>query len=72
MARSGQQDFDFFHGKWRVRHRRLRERMAASNDWQEFDGVCICRCTLGGLGNFDDNIVDFTRGPVSRNDHTIF
>jgi hypothetical protein len=58
MNNLGWRDFDFFHGKWRVAHRRLVERLAGSNEWQEFGGICICQPTLGGRGNFDDNILD--------------
>ncbi len=27
-------DFDFYWGKWRVHHRRLKERLAGSDEWQ--------------------------------------
>ena len=32
-------DFDSFLGKWQVRHRSLRKRLAGSNDWEEFAGT---------------------------------
>ena len=32
-------DFDFLHGDWRVRHRRLRVRLAACTEWVDFDGT---------------------------------
>jgi len=51
-------DFDFFMGRWRVRHRRLKERLAGCGEWVEFDGTCEARKILGGLGNTDDNILD--------------
>ena len=62
MDDQGWQDFDFFHGKWRVAHRRLVERLAGSTDWQEFGGICVCHPTLGGRGNFDDNVLDLPDG----------
>jgi hypothetical protein len=62
MADEGWRDFDFFHGKWSVRHRRLKERLAGSRGWQEFGGTCICQPTLCGLGNFDDNILELPDG----------
>ena len=31
-------DWDWLIGNWDVRHRRLKERLAGSNDWQEFAG----------------------------------
>ncbi len=41
-------DFDFQIGFWRVKHRRLKERLAASDDWEEFDGASDMRTVLGG------------------------
>ena len=55
---SGENDFDFFIGNWRVHHRRLKERLAANQDWVEFDGTCTSRKILGGLGNMDDNVLN--------------
>jgi hypothetical protein len=55
-------DFDFFIGKWRVRHRRLRARLADSQDWQEFEGTSEARLVLNGQGNVDDNIIDLPGG----------
>jgi hypothetical protein len=46
-------DFDFLHGTWTVHHRRLRDRMVGSDDWEEFDGTTVCAPILGGLGNFE-------------------
>jgi hypothetical protein len=31
-------DFDFLDGAWRVRHRRLRQRLAGSAEWDELTG----------------------------------
>lgn len=56
------QDFDFFHGDWHVRHRRLRERLAGCDDWVEFDGTCRTRSLLGGAGNVDDNVLALPDG----------
>jgi hypothetical protein len=50
-------DFDFFFGEWRVRHRRLKRRLANANDWEEFDGVSRCIPLLGGLANLNDSLV---------------
>lgn len=55
-------DFDWLHGAWRVRHRRLKTRLAGSREWQEFDGTCVCQPLLGGLGNVDDNWLDLPAG----------
>ncbi|HEY6940832.1 hypothetical protein [Dokdonella sp.] len=51
-------DFDFLHGRWIVRNRRLRERLVGCADWDAFDGVQACRPILGGLGNEDEFITD--------------
>jgi hypothetical protein len=44
-------DFDFEFGAWRVRHRRLRERLVGCTDWEEFPGTSETRPVLGGHGN---------------------
>jgi hypothetical protein len=55
-------DFDFLFGSWKVRHRRLVERLAGSTEWQEFDGTCVTAPLLNGLGNVDDNWLDIPSG----------
>ena len=55
-------DFDFLHGRWRVRHRRLKERLAGSTEWQEFDGTAHNWPTLDGAGNVDDNLLELPAG----------
>jgi hypothetical protein len=62
-GRSGAGDFDFFIGRWRVRHRRLNERLAGCNDWTEFNGTCETRKILAGLGNVDDNYLGLPGDP---------
>jgi hypothetical protein len=47
-------DFDFLMGNWRVRHRRLKERLAGCAEWDEFEGRSAARKILGGAGNFDE------------------
>jgi hypothetical protein len=51
---AGARDFDFLLGSWRVRNRYLRERLAGSDDWEEFDATSIVRPLVGGLGNEDE------------------
>jgi hypothetical protein len=51
-------DFDFLHGHWYVRNRRLRERLVGSTEWDSFDGVQACRPILGGFGNEDELVSD--------------
>ena len=55
-------DFDFLMGRWRVLHRRLRERLAGCHEWQEFDGTCHAQTLLGGQGNIDDNVLNLPAG----------
>ena len=55
-------DFDFLIGSWKVRHRRLKERLAHSTNWEEFDGTCTMRPLLGGFGNVDDNVLELPDG----------
>jgi hypothetical protein len=61
-ATDGAGGFDFLHGAWTVRHRRLVERLAGCDEWQEFGGSIDCRPLLGGLGNIDDNLIDLPAG----------
>lgn len=66
---STQHDFDFLFGHWQVRNRRLRERLAGSDDWEEFDARVECRPVLGGLGNcetFETGWRDGYRGLALR------
>ena len=56
--------FDFQTGHWRVRHRRLKERLAGCTEWDEFDGTCEARPILGGLGNIEDNMLNFPGGEL--------
>lgn len=55
---SGAADFDFFVGSWRVTHRRLKNRLAASHEWVEFAGTAVMQKTMDGLGNMDDNLLE--------------
>jgi len=56
------QDWAWLYGDWRVQHRRLRERLASSTQWDEFAGTCTCWPTMSGLGNCDDNWLDLPAG----------
>ena len=48
------QDFDFFMGRWNVHNRRLTERLAGSDEWEEFESTSVAHPILGGLGNEDE------------------
>ncbi|HEX4157934.1 MAG TPA: hypothetical protein VHY79_05620 [Rhizomicrobium sp.] len=55
-------DFDFLIGKWRVHHHRLKERLAGSTEWVEFEGTLDMRPTMDGQGNVDDTVIDLPSG----------
>lgn len=49
----GARSFDFLEGSWRVANRRLRLRLAGSDDWEEFEASMENSPVLGGWGNVD-------------------
>jgi hypothetical protein len=53
QVRSTVRDFDFWMGRWSVRNRWLRERLAGSTEWEEFGASVVARPTLDGTGNED-------------------
>ncbi|HEY5850296.1 MAG TPA: hypothetical protein VIT62_05975 [Lysobacter sp.] len=57
-------DWDFLVGSWKVSHRRLRERLVGSNQWDEFGGTLVNWPVLGGKGNIGDNVMAFPSGTV--------
>lgn len=61
---SSANDFDFWNGTWHGRNRRLRERLAGCEEWDEFEGICIARPLLAGLGNMDEFRTDYNGGLV--------
>ena len=66
-------DFDFIIGDWRVRHRRLKTRLAGCDEWIEFEGTSTTRRILGGFGNLEDNALDLPEGAsISLNSVRLF
>lgn len=63
-ARDGARDFDFLTGRWRVRNRRLRERLKGSTGWEEFEATNVARPLLNGLANEDEYRTDHWEGFV--------
>jgi len=55
-------DWNFLVGRWRVRHRKLAERLVGSTHWMEFDGECSCWMALGDGVNIDDHFIDQPTG----------
>ena len=52
------EDFNFMHGQWTVKHRKLRTRLSDANDWYEFSGRSSTQAIMHGLGNLEDNFLD--------------
>jgi hypothetical protein len=50
---SSKNDFDYLVGNWNIRNRTLKEQLAGSDEWEEFDATQQFRLILLGLGNFD-------------------
>lgn len=61
-GRDSARDFDFLMGRWTVRHRRLRRRLAGDTQWDAFDGTMQARPILAGQGNFDENRIHLPTG----------
>ncbi|WP_199193023.1 hypothetical protein [Allosphingosinicella deserti] len=55
-------DWDWLKGNWNVWHRRLKDRLVGSTEWQEFGGKSALWLGLAGLATIDDNIVDIPSG----------
>lgn len=60
----GRHDFDFLHGKWHVKNRRLAARLEHSDDWVEFDAATEVTPLPGGLGHIDVYRTQHWRGFV--------
>jgi len=56
-------DFSFQDGHWTVHHRKLRKRLAASNDWYEFTGTTTAGPLMAGMAGYEDNLLDDPSGP---------
>ncbi|MEQ1515189.1 MAG: hypothetical protein ABL931_01725 [Usitatibacteraceae bacterium] len=62
MTTNGIHDFAFQTGEWRVRHKKLKQRLAGSDEWFAFDGTCRAWEILGGKGNVEDQWLDDPTG----------
>jgi hypothetical protein len=51
---SGVRDFDFLLGTRTVYNRRLRQRLAGCDEWDEFEATCVARPILNGMGNAEE------------------
>ena len=57
-------DWAFLVGSWHGRHRKLKQRLAGSKDWDEFDGTLVNWPVMGGAGNAGDNVMNLPTGTV--------
>lgn len=69
---SSASDFDFFEGKWKVHHRKLKSRMSNSSDWFEYDGLNEDFKMLGGIGHTNNNRAVLDGKPAEGVSLTLF
>jgi hypothetical protein len=72
QAQDGRSDFDFIVGRWNVHHRRLRERLKGSTEWDEFDGTTEDRSFVGGLGNIGEASLTLNGAPLVATSMRLF
>lgn len=65
QAEGTARDFDFWMGRWNVHNRFLCERLAGSDEWDEFEATSVARPLLDGLGNEDEFRTDYRGGFVA-------
>jgi hypothetical protein len=59
-----QTDFDFIIGNWKVRNRKLKERLKGSDSWEEFEGRVAARKVWGGAANIDEYDAESPSGRI--------
>ena len=60
----GARDFDFLHGAWNTRQRRLRAWLAGSDEWDEFEATLTSEPMMDGLGTVEELRTDHDGGFV--------
>lgn len=70
--RGGARDFDFLIGEWRIRNRRLTERLVGADTWDTFEARLRVRPILGGLGNVDEYSADWNGRHVEATTLRVF
>ena len=63
-ARDGQRDFDFEIGSWKIHLSRLKDRLAGSKEWVQFDGTSVTRKVWGGRSNLEEFETDSPTGHI--------
>ncbi|MGA2421455.1 MAG: DUF1579 domain-containing protein [Candidatus Acidiferrum sp.] len=59
----GLHDFDFLVGQWQAHHRKLKERLANSHEWVEFEGTLMNQPLMGSYSNVDDTVLSVPGAP---------
>jgi hypothetical protein len=62
QPRDGRRDFDFLHGTWHVRNRRLLRPLAGDTRWSEFEGRSVVRPLFDGDGMLEEWEADSPTG----------
>jgi hypothetical protein len=62
-ASSSARDFDFLAGRWTVHNRKLRQRLANCQDWDEFPSTLTMAPALLGLANVEHYAAQFGGRP---------
>lgn len=57
-------DFDFLLGTHEVHHKKLKTRLVASKNWEEFKGVHKMEHLLNGIGNLEQQLICFPEGQM--------
>ena len=60
--RDGQHDFDFEIGTWKIHLKRLKDRLAGSTTWVEFDGTTVTRRVWDGRSDLEEFETDSPAG----------
>jgi hypothetical protein len=64
IARGGQHDFDFEIGSWNIHLSRLKDRLAGSTTWVEFDGTSVTRKIWDGRADLEEFETDSSQGHI--------
>jgi len=59
-----QTDFDFIIGSWKIRNRRLKERLKGADSWEEFEGRAVARKIWSGAANIDEYDAESPSGRI--------
>lgn len=62
-SKSTKNDFDFFVGEWKIKNKKLKDRLSNCNDWVEFEATQECHQVLRGIANTDDFLAEFDGVP---------